>query len=309
MIKLIVATHGKLGDGLVNNLKTITGDDDVEVLTLNQEDNSDDFEQKLLELLKTQEEGCLVLVDLVGGTPYNLAMKHLKDGMNYKVIAGVNAIMVIETSMKRAELDLDQLYRQVLAVGRAQIQGSDGEAAIEEESVEGEGELTHFQGGRVTLARVDHRLMHGQVVTKWLKLADAENILIVDDDMSQDQYMIDIYQQAAPNGVAVYIIPTDVLAYAYEHDTLPKGNVLLLFRSIEMVWKSMGKGLRLKSLQLGGIPNDNGQRQMVFTAVSLSSEDVELLNEIKELGTDIHLQVVPEEKGISYAEALKKLGK
>ena len=50
----------------------------------------------------------------------------------------------------------------------------------------------------ITFARVDHRLIHGQVITKWSKIARAQKILIVDDILGQDSFMVDIYKMAAP---------------------------------------------------------------------------------------------------------------
>lgn len=310
MAKIIVATHGTLALGFRDNVQTVTGETSLETLTLAQGDNSDDFERTFVEKLEHfQAEGSLVFVDFVGGTPYNLAMKHLHDGLNYKVISGLNAMMLLEAIDKQHELSLEELYRLALEVGKAQILGSDdtGDFHTHPSSSQSSHEDLRFSDGKVTLARVDHRLMHGQVVTKWLKRADASTILIVDDEMSKDSYMVDIYQQAAPNGVEVFVVPTKVVAYAYQHNTLPKGNILLLFRNVEAVHAATAQGLKLENLQLGGIPNDNGNRQMVFTAVCLSKYDVQLLKDIASQGTAISLQVVPEEKGISFAEALKKL--
>ena len=46
---------------------------------------------------------------------------------------------------------------------------------------------------KITLVRVDHRLIHGQVITKWVKIAQAQKIIIVDDFLGQDEFMADIY--------------------------------------------------------------------------------------------------------------------
>ena len=57
----------------------------------------------------------------------------------------------------------------------------------------------------ITLARVDHRLIHGQVVTKWLKIAMAKKIIIIDDYLAKETFMVDVYKMAAPSGVDVEI--------------------------------------------------------------------------------------------------------
>ena len=141
----------------------------------------------------------------------------------------------------------------------------------------------------ITFARVDHRLIHGQVITKWSKIAAAQKILIVDDVLAQDSFMVDIYKMAAPSGVDVDI----------------KSNVFLLFKSIQTARKAMDAGLELKTLQLGGVPAEAG-RKIVFQAVALNDADVADLTHMADAGCQITLQVVPEEAGMTLADALKK---
>lgn len=307
---LIIATHGQLSAGLKDAVDVITGmGESIEVLSLNREDNVDDFEQSFLERISAyNESGSLVLVDMVGGSPYNVALKHL-DNNNYEVVAGVNLLMIIEVLTNMNNLSITELSNLALNVGRESVQvfpvREDGlEQSVEEEYVE----ESYGAGGKITFARVDHRLIHGQVITKWSKIAQANTIIIVDDELYQDKMMADIYRSAAPVGVEVIIAPAKVIAYAQKHDTLPSGNAMLLFKDIKGVQKAYDEGVRLKNLQLGGIPND-GTRDMVFTAVSLSQKDLEVLDRVNETGTKIDLQVVPEERGMSYQEAKSRVKK
>lgn len=157
----------------------------------------------------------------------------------------------------------------------------------------------------ITFVRVDHRLIHGQVITKWSKIAAAQKILIVDDVLAQDSFMVDIYKMAAPSGVDVDIKSAEDTARAYQADDLGSGNVFLLFKSIQTARKAMDAGLELKTLQLGGVPAEAG-RKIVFQAVALNDVDVADLTHMADAGCQITLQVVPEEAGMTLADALKK---
>jgi len=53
---------------------------------------------------------------------------------------------------------------------------------------------------KISLIRLDSRLIHGQVITKWVKIAKANRIIIVDDELAQDDFMVMIYAAAAPKG-------------------------------------------------------------------------------------------------------------
>lgn len=159
---------------------------------------------------------------------------------------------------------------------------------------------------KIKLSRVDYRLIHGQVVTKWLKIASAKIIIIVDDVLAQDDFMGDIYKLSAPSGVKVNIVTCDSLVESYLNDSLPEENTMLLFKSINSVYKVVQGGVKLDSLQLGGVPKDK-DNTMVFSAVSLNSKDVEELDFIADTGTKIEIQAVPDESAMSYADAKKKL--
>lgn len=58
---------------------------------------------------------------------------------------------------------------------------------------------------KIVLTRVDSRLIHGQVVTKWLQQLGANEILVVSDELEQDEFLQSIYLMAAPPGVSVVI--------------------------------------------------------------------------------------------------------
>ena len=53
----------------------------------------------------------------------------------------------------------------------------------------------------IVLTRIDDRLIHGQVVTAWIKQYPINKILIIDDELSQNRLMERIYKAAAPMGV------------------------------------------------------------------------------------------------------------
>lgn len=55
----------------------------------------------------------------------------------------------------------------------------------------------------VSLVRVDFRLVHGQVVVKWSKVAKATKIIVMNDVIAADKTIKSVYKMAAPAGVKV----------------------------------------------------------------------------------------------------------
>ena len=59
------------------------------------------------------------------------------------------------------------------------------------------------------LARIDDRLIHGQVMTAWMKVKPAKQIIVIDDKVAKDSFMIDVIELAAPVGVKVSVLTCD----------------------------------------------------------------------------------------------------
>lgn len=61
----------------------------------------------------------------------------------------------------------------------------------------------------IQVIRADFRLIHGQVITKWIRQTPANKILIIDDVLAKDSFMSSIYVMAAPPGIEVIIDTVD----------------------------------------------------------------------------------------------------
>ena len=78
----------------------------------------------------------------------------------------------------------------------------------------------------ITLTRIDSRLIHGQVIVKWSRIANGNRIVIVDDELEKDSFMVDIYQMAAPSGMSVEIYSTTRAAEEFKKDKMGEGKIL-----------------------------------------------------------------------------------
>ena len=100
---------------------------------------------------------------------------------------------------------------------------------------------------KISLVRLDSRLIHGQVITKWVKIAKANRIIIIDDELSKDDFMVMIYAAAAPKNVSVEIISVDKAAEEWEKDEFGTGTVMLLFKDVESCMRTAQKGVPISS--------------------------------------------------------------
>lgn len=109
MIGIIIATHGKMSDGIVDAAHLIIGStENIETLNLVHGDDVQVLKQKMLEAIEVvnQDEGVLIFTDMFGASPYNqatLAVHSLPEKLKDKayVLTGVNLPMVLEAINQR----------------------------------------------------------------------------------------------------------------------------------------------------------------------------------------------------------------
>lgn len=158
---------------------------------------------------------------------------------------------------------------------------------------------------KINLIRIDSRLIHGQVITKWVKVAHANRIIIVDDTLANDKFMSDVYAMAAPKGVSVEILTIEKALNEWGKNKLGDGTVLLLFKDVATCYELFKRGFPMEQVQIGGLASAPG-RVTVLRAVSFDKQDVEQLKEMEEKGVKVVLHIIPEESKVEFKEAIKK---
>ncbi|MEM1628817.1 MAG: PTS sugar transporter subunit IIA [Desulfurococcaceae archaeon] len=106
MANIVLITHGKYGEGLVDALALLLGDEAIKgihVITLGPLDSPESLYEKIKDIVNgvDHEKGVLILVDLFGGTPSRVAAQLLSEGFNVEVISGVNLPMLVEIVLQR----------------------------------------------------------------------------------------------------------------------------------------------------------------------------------------------------------------
>ena len=87
----------------------------------------------------------------------------------------------------------------------------------------------------IVLARIDDRLIHGQVVTAWVKQTNGNRIVIADDPLTKDTFMQRLLKAAAPPGITVDILTTaDAINFLKEAPE--SGENIILLAKVSLYW-------------------------------------------------------------------------
>ncbi|MEB7885937.1 PTS system mannose/fructose/N-acetylgalactosamine-transporter subunit IIB [Serratia fonticola] len=157
----------------------------------------------------------------------------------------------------------------------------------------------------IVLCRIDSRLIHGQVVTKWVGQSQANRIAVVSDELEADPFMKSIYLMAAPPNVKVDCYGNQSFAAAWRENQLGEGNVLVLFPNLVTVQQAVVDGFDVKNIQVGGL-GGGPNRKAVFQNITLDEADVEILRDLQQRGVTVFFQTIPEDKPQALADILKK---
>ncbi|MBS7538782.1 PTS sugar transporter subunit IIA [Ancylobacter lacus] len=123
MIGLVLVTHGHLASEFRSALEHVMGpQSQIEAITIGPDD---DIEQRRKDILAAVESvnsgaGVVILTDMFGGTPSNLAIS-VMNAPDIEVVAGINLPMLVKLATVRAEVPLDQAVAQAQDAGRKYI--------------------------------------------------------------------------------------------------------------------------------------------------------------------------------------------
>ena len=123
MIGLVLVTHGRLADEFLAALEHVVGpQNQVTAISIGPEDDMERRRVEILEAAKAMDSGSgvVVLTDMFGGTPSNLAISIMDQG-SIEVIAGVNLPMLIKLASVRAELPVGDAVAAAQEAGRRYI--------------------------------------------------------------------------------------------------------------------------------------------------------------------------------------------
>ena len=120
---MVLVTHGNLANEFISAMQHVVGkQEQIAPVCIGPED---DMEMRRAEILKKVEEvndgsGVVVLTDLFGGTPSNLAIS-IMDRAPVEIIAGVNLPMLIKLASLRKEKNLKETVSGAQEAGKKYI--------------------------------------------------------------------------------------------------------------------------------------------------------------------------------------------
>ena len=319
-IAIVIGTHGWAGEQLLKTAEMLLGEqENVGWIDFVPGENAETLIEKYnaqLSKLDTSK-GVLFLVDTWGGSPFNAASRIVVDKEHYEVVAGVNIPMLVETFMARDDNpSFDELVALAVETGR------EGVKALKAQPVEKPAPAPAAAPKAaapakpmgpndymvIGLARIDDRLIHGQVATRWTKETNVQRIIVVSDEVAADTVRKTLLTQVAPPGVTAHVVDVAKMIRVYNNPKYAGERVMLLFTNPTDVERIVEGGVKITSVNIGGMAFRQGKTQ-VNNAISVDAKDIEAFNKLNARGIELEARKVSTDQKLKMMDLIGKVGK
>ncbi|WP_373822986.1 PTS sugar transporter subunit IIB [Streptococcus ferus] len=323
-IGIVIASHGEFAAGIHQSGSMIFGEQEkVQVVTFMPSEGPDDLYAKFNDAIAAfdADDEILVLADLWSGSPFNQASRVMEENPDRKfaIITGLNLPMLIQSYTERmmdATAGVDKVAANIIKEAKEGIkvlpealqpeeaapaakETAAPQGAIPEGTVIGDGKL------KINLARVDTRLLHGQVATNWTPASKADRIIVASDKVAADDLRKGLIKQAAPGNVKANVVPIKKLIEAAKDPRFGNTHALILFETPQEALEAIEGGVPITELNIGSMAHSTG-KTMVNNVLTMDKDDVATFEKLRDLGVKFDVRKVPNDSQKDLFELIKK---
>ena len=151
---------------------------------------------------------------------------------------------------------------------------------------------------RIVLARIDNRLVHGQVLEAWLPFVQANCIVVASDELAVKPLNKKLMTASVPSDIPVIIGSLVEIAEFFTHNETCT-RILLLFSSPAAALQGYRLGIPFSELNLGNIPGGDGKRRLSCT-VSLNDDDLSSFLQLEACGVRVFARCLPADAALDW---------
>lgn len=154
----------------------------------------------------------------------------------------------------------------------------------------------------VILARVDERLIHGQVATAWLKSYPVKLVIVVDDESAKDPLQTMVLKMAVSGTVKCEVTTVDQAGALIEKNKEKK--IFLCAKSPATYLALLKQGVEIPFINIGGMYAKEGRKEY-YSTVYLTDEEVDTILELENYPVKVEYRMVPKSAEADIIKDLK----
>ncbi|WP_024635116.1 PTS mannose/fructose/sorbose transporter subunit IIAB [Enterococcus faecium] len=307
MQNIILISHGSMAEGVKASLEMIVGKQDhVHVVALTPDGDNRQFEEELLKKMKALNGSSLIIADLLGGTPCNVALSNYLESENVEIIAGMSLPLVIEATLNSTATVKELI--QAATTGIVDVKQKMKQTEIEKEPslpMENSQLYEAYKGKEnIVNVRIDERLIHGQVAGIWAPSLHTQRIIVINDEAAADTLQKSSLRMAAPTSMRLSVLPVESAAKNIRSGKYGKQRLFLVFKNPTDVLRYLKAGGKLTHVNVGNMSYKEGSKD-ITKSIKVLEEEIDVFESIAAMDINVTAQLVPNDPVIDFMDKLR----
>ncbi|EGO2697597.1 PTS mannose/fructose/sorbose transporter subunit IIAB [Enterococcus faecalis] len=307
MENIVLISHGSMAEGVKVSLEMIVGrQEHVHTVSLRPDSDNLQFEKELNEKMKALNGTTLIIADLLGGTPCNVATKNYLNVDGVEIIAGMTLSVVIEAvvNQQASIKELVCLAQENIVDVKAGM--NQAEQEISEASKEKElSNYSQYAGKEnIVNTRIDERLIHGQVAGIWSTSLSTQRIIVDNDEAATDPLQKSSLRMAAPSSMRLSVLGVEAAAKNIQSGKYGKQRLFLLFKNPKDVLRFIEAQGPIKTVNVGNMSYKEGARE-VTKSIQVLPEEEQIFETIASKGVTVTAQLVPNDPVVDFMKKIR----
>ncbi|WP_239658471.1 PTS mannose/fructose/sorbose transporter subunit IIAB [Enterococcus faecalis] len=296
-----------MAEGVKVSLEMIVGrQEHVHTVSLRPDSDNLQFEKELNEKMKALNGTTLIIADLLGGTPCNVATKNYLNVDGVEIIAGMTLSVVIEAvvNQQASIKELVCLAQENIVDVKAGM--NQAEQEISEASKEKElSNYSQYAGKEnIVNTRIDERLIHGQVAGIWSTSLSTQRIIVANDEAATDPLQKSSLRMAVPSSMRLSVLGVEAAAKNIQSGKYGKQRLFLLFKNPKDVLRFIEAQGPIKTVNVGNMSYKEGARE-VTKSIQVLPEEEQIFETIASKGVTVTAQLVPNDPVVDFMKKLR----
>ena len=307
MQNIILISHGSMAEGVKASLEMIVGKQDhVHVVALTPDGDNRQFEEELLKKMKALNGSSLIIADLLGGTPCNVALSNYLESENVEIIAGMSLPLVIEATLNSTATVKELI--QAATTGIVDVKQKMKQTEIEKEPSlpMDNSQLYEAYKGKENIVnvRIDERLIHGQVAGIWAPSLHTQRIIVINDEAAADTLQKSSLRMVAPTSMRLSVLPVESAAKNIRSGKYGKQRLFLVFKNPTDVLRYLKAGGKLTHVNVGNMSYKEGSKD-ITKSIKVLDEEIDVFESIAAMDINVTAQLVPNDPVIDFMDKLR----
>ncbi|WP_317914745.1 PTS sugar transporter subunit IIB [Carnobacterium maltaromaticum] len=162
----------------------------------------------------------------------------------------------------------------------------------------------------VSFIRIDDRIIHGQVVTRWMSERKCDGVIAVDDYSATNPILAKVLKSAVPHPLKAFVLTVENAGLKWKDIISSQKNYFLIVRTPETLLELLKVGADFiqesKQLNVGPMSAREGATR-IGPNVCITKEEADAFDQLKGFGMEISFKLVPDSKGYVWQDAKKEL--